>query len=142
MPCRRRVARRSATPGASMADVCARRAPARERIARERMARETSSWKWRTQRSRWAGLMLYMYHRGRWTGRGGSRHPRRSRLLELFFDFLQYSGGDRLLQGGELRQLTETQAQFLRWPAFRLRRRLTLAHRMAQFRSGGCVKAF
>jgi hypothetical protein len=79
---------------------------------------------------------------GRGTGRAGSRRPLHSRLLELFFDFLQYSGGDRLLKSSELRQLTETQAQFLRLPAFRLPRRLTLAHRMAQFRSGGCVKAF
>jgi hypothetical protein len=79
---------------------------------------------------------------GRGTGRAGSRHPLHSRLLELFFDFLQYCGEDRLLKSSELRQLTETQAQFLRLPAFRLPRRLNLAHRMAQFRSGGCVKAF
>ena len=33
-----------------------------------------------------------------------------SMLPELFFDFLQYSRSDGLLKGGELRQLTETQA--------------------------------
>jgi hypothetical protein len=40
--------------------------------------------------------------------RGG--HHLHSRLVELFFDFVQYSPGDCLLEGGELRQLTEAQA--------------------------------